>query len=326
MKLISRILCVLLISQLVHAGNLEPSAPPTSGTMKPLDQIEPRTAITTVPFTISTSGSCYLAGDLVSTSSGIMVNADDVTIDFCGFAIVGPGTANYSGVDMFNRKNVEIRNGTLRAFGYGIKENNADARYHRVIDMRVLNNKVAGIQLFGTGHVIRGCTVAYNGGVDASALSFGISAGFRAIVSGNSVYNNGNSSRVAVLAISASDGSTITDNSCCDNGTSATVVSSEGYVYGIKTGYNCLISGNNVSHNGSGTGLSFFVYGIKAESGSTIIRNTASGNGSATTGTCFGIHVAGSVVDQNAAYDNNGVTKYQLVAISCSTGTNYPAI
>jgi len=63
------------------AGNLNPPAPPTSGTMKTLDQVEPRipipaSATPTDVFTINQPGSYYLTGDRHCSDAGIQVNVE----------------------------------------------------------------------------------------------------------------------------------------------------------------------------------------------------------------------------------------------------------
>ena len=52
---------MLIAPYLLWAGNLNPSAPPTTGTMKTLDEVEPRIPISSVPYIISESGSYYLS-------------------------------------------------------------------------------------------------------------------------------------------------------------------------------------------------------------------------------------------------------------------------
>jgi hypothetical protein len=61
--------------------------------MKTLEQIEPRTPIAALPFTISSPGSYYVTGNLagVANQDGIIINADNVTLDLGGFEIVGTG-------------------------------------------------------------------------------------------------------------------------------------------------------------------------------------------------------------------------------------------
>src|SRR5262245_41804718 len=85
------------------AGPLDPPSGPVAPTMKPLDQVEPRTAINavntpgdaTAVFRITQPGSYYLTGNVagVLNRSGIAVSAADVTIDLNGFAVLGaPGS------------------------------------------------------------------------------------------------------------------------------------------------------------------------------------------------------------------------------------------
>jgi hypothetical protein len=56
--------------------------------MKSLDQIEPRTPISAVPFTISEPGSYYLTTNVTATvSNAIVIVANGVTLDLSGFTI-----------------------------------------------------------------------------------------------------------------------------------------------------------------------------------------------------------------------------------------------
>ncbi len=81
----------LEVSTLSAQGNLTPPGAPAP-TMKTLDQIdaklEKRTPISSLPFTISQSGSYYLTGNLSGTS-GINVNVGNVVIDLNGFDLRG---------------------------------------------------------------------------------------------------------------------------------------------------------------------------------------------------------------------------------------------
>ncbi|MHC1727824.1 MAG: hypothetical protein AB9866_17775 [Syntrophobacteraceae bacterium] len=132
----------------------------------------PGTKITTLPLTISTPGFYYLGGNLNHTgdTAAITVNADDVTIDLMGFCLSGKGTNN--GIFMSGRKNVEIRNGTLRNFARGVTEDSSSSVRHRIINVRVEGNGShaagsSGIDLSGNAHLVKGCT--------ASGSRFGIS-------------------------------------------------------------------------------------------------------------------------------------------------------
>src|ERR1043165_4734262 len=110
----------------LYAGNINPPAGPVTSTMKPLDQVEPRTALTatttpgtaTAVFRITQPGSYYLAGSLagVSGKSGVAIAASDVTLDLMGFRLLGVA-GSLAGVTVDSGfGNVAIRNGTIRSF------------------------------------------------------------------------------------------------------------------------------------------------------------------------------------------------------------------
>ena len=98
-------------------GSLTPPPGAPAPTMITLQQIEPRTPISSVPFTITTPGSYYLTTNLYSPSgNGITVSANDVTIDLYGFALVGNGVGSGI-VTPANVINLFVRNGTVRNWG-----------------------------------------------------------------------------------------------------------------------------------------------------------------------------------------------------------------
>src|ERR1700733_13714764 len=80
-----RVMTVSVFAQ----GSLTPPGTPAP-TMKSLDQVQPRTLISSLPFTISAPGSYYLTANLTvtGTGNGIVVTADNVTIDLNGFAMI----------------------------------------------------------------------------------------------------------------------------------------------------------------------------------------------------------------------------------------------
>ena len=98
--------------------------------MKSLDQVEARTIVNanntpgdgTNTFIIRTPGSYYLTGNITGASGkhGISVQADDVTLDLNGFALVSGGGGAFQGVDVpAVQKNLCIRNGTIRGWTNG---------------------------------------------------------------------------------------------------------------------------------------------------------------------------------------------------------------
>jgi len=145
------------------------------------------TKISSLPYTITQPGFYYLTKDLATTGNGIVVRTDNVTLDLMGFSLVYSGTtADIDGIYLAEwpgRKNVEIRNGTVRGFsGRGIAEEGLGSN-NRFLNLRVEYNTSFGISMGGIQNLFKNCHVSNNGG--------GISSGGSAMVVGNMVCNNG---------------------------------------------------------------------------------------------------------------------------------------
>ena len=99
-------------------GALTPPGAPAP-TMKTLAQIEPRTPLAALPVTLTNAGSYYLTTNLVGVpgQNGITINADPVTLDLGGFALLGVPGSLHAIVATAPRRNVVVRNGTIRGWG-----------------------------------------------------------------------------------------------------------------------------------------------------------------------------------------------------------------
>jgi hypothetical protein len=118
------------------------------------------------PVNLNVSGSYRLTSDLTASANngGIFIEADDVTLDLNGFTIYGGGGLIADGISMANRRNIEIRNGTVRGFTRNGIFTNINVQFIRVIGLRTIGNAIDGIDLEGQGNTIDGCTSLNNGG------------------------------------------------------------------------------------------------------------------------------------------------------------------
>ena len=89
-RLISTVLLPVFFTSTnaLSQGSLLPSGGPAP-TMKSLDQIEPRAPISSLPHTITASGSYYVVSNLVSSGDGISIETGNVTVDLNGHTLKG---------------------------------------------------------------------------------------------------------------------------------------------------------------------------------------------------------------------------------------------
>ena len=88
---------------------------------------------------IDRPGSCRLRHDvrLKGPGAAIVIAADGVSLDLAGHSLTGPGGKLGTGIMIDGRRNVSVKNGTLRGFGFGVQVANS------------VNVKVEGLQITG---------------------------------------------------------------------------------------------------------------------------------------------------------------------------------
>ena len=180
------------LSTVFAQGSLTPPGAPAP-TMKSLDQIEARTAISAAPFSITQPGSYYLTHNLtVSSGDGIDINTNNVTLDLNGFTISSTA-ASATGYGIFlnsGLRNITIANGCIQGgvtnngsgvysgsgFGYGIGYFH-NAPVAGVVNVLVSKLSFSGCQSYGIylgvgdSTVVESCTVQTVGGIGIYATT-----------------------------------------------------------------------------------------------------------------------------------------------------------
>ena len=179
----------MLHSAFAQGSLTPPGAPaPTMKTLTQLDaKLDPRTPISSAPFTIAQSGSYYLTTNLTTVSNAIVITANGVTLDLNGFTIASTvanaangGTAILlAGTATAGLKDITIFNGHIQGgvtnngsnvyggsgfvcgiFGIGLPPVNV-----LVAKVSVSGCSTYGIYLFTSGTtVVEDCTARTIGG------------------------------------------------------------------------------------------------------------------------------------------------------------------
>jgi len=224
------------------------------------------TPIATLPAVITQPGIYCLTDNLntaVLSGNAIWIQTNNVTIDLNGWKLgrlaAGTNTNTY-GIYALDRKNITIRNGTVRGFFEGIYLAGANGQGNLIEDVRAEQNTFTDIHTDGRGDVIRRNQVVDTGGSTIQAtIRYGIIAnGAGARVLDNDVVGVTGSSLAAPhgVYLNAASGATVEGNRISE------ISADEGNVYGpLATGCdNIIIEANRVSGVSSTAGLAYGVY------------------------------------------------------------------
>ena len=254
-------------------GSLTPPGAP-GPTMKSLDQVEPRTLINTTncpgdsgnSFIISQPGSYYLASNLTGASgkNGILIAADNVTINLNGFTLTGVPGASLGITTSGSHRGSRVLNGRLTDWpGGGIKIVGAGAM---ASDITVLNSGGAIVFDQQAATLVTHCSgrdLNVGASTDACIVADNIeSCTLDNISGGANVTCIGGFVRVSGCQVQVVSGTTVTAISCSGVVSDCTILNVSGTtISGIV--------GSSVSHcvlSGAGTGSTTSIVGISGSS------------------------------------------------------------
>jgi hypothetical protein len=166
--------------------------------------LPPCTAITYLPYSIFEEGVYCLTGNLATSllsGNAITVSADNVVLDLNGWTLDGLGAGSdtaTTGIYANQRKNITIRNGSIRGFLYGIalrdSEPYTNSQNHLIEHIRADQNTFRGMQVSGSNCEVRRNQVVNTGG---STEVGGIYVGLYLLGPNGRVLNNDVSNTVA---------------------------------------------------------------------------------------------------------------------------------
>jgi hypothetical protein len=154
------------------------------------------TPVTALPAVITVQGIHCFTGDLttaITSGNAIDIQTNNVVLDLNGFKLgglaAGIGTLT-RGIHASDRQNLTIKNGTIRGFLIGIAlEDSGASQGHVVEDIRADQNTFTGIDVRGSGTIVRNNQVVATGGT----TFFGVNAnalGILVLGTGPRVLNN----------------------------------------------------------------------------------------------------------------------------------------
>jgi parallel beta-helix repeat protein len=324
------------LSTCLAQGSLTPPGPPAA-TMLTLSQVEPRTPISSVPYTITSSGSYYLTGNFFCGTNAITVSANEVTIDLNGFTLYGESEFATAILVPNPQWDITIRNGKFDYWHEAVGATNAiGSRFENLQSFETYYNSFS----IGANSVVAGCSVINS---TLSGGGTGIQTGDGVVVSDCTVINNFNHYSFGIVV---GRGCVIDSSICTSNfvgiitgdGTKLQGCSLLGNeANGLEAGSDCSVYDCNAWKNGwEGSGIPAILTGA----GCTISRCTAGQNSigistglgctiqdctvmsNATYGVTAGVGC--TISDCTANYNTNGIVANSECTITgCTASANY---
>jgi parallel beta-helix repeat protein len=292
----------------------------------------------TAVFVISQPGSYCLGSNTVGESGkdGIRIDADNVTLDLAGFAVLGVG-GSLNGILINNHIHIAIRNGSISGWGSAGLEGTAGS-LARIDDLRADVNVGNGI-VINSGSQVNNCIAFQNGGVGIAVSNNVLVTGCVTSFNGGHGFLLGTACTIKSCLAFANTGSgiapsgvnylTVIDcnaNANTGGGIGAlarafiTSSTAEGNgVVGISVGASSTVSNCHASGN-TGDGISASIGsavtgctasantgdGIQVDNLSRVEGNTCQGNGAGTADGA-GVHVTGRAnrIDGNTVLSND---------------------
>jgi len=234
--------------------------------------------ITSLPAVIKYQGIYCFTGNLttsMTSGNAIEIQTNNVTIDMNGWKLgglaAGLGTET-NGIYAYQRKNITIRNGTIRGFKLGIwlseSTLGATSQGHLIEDIRADKNTFQGIRVQGRGSTMRRNQVIDTGGSTSTSSAYGMVL----IGPGGRVLNNDISGTAATaisygLVLSGADGAVVENNRIDDVSAD---VPNKGFGLYFSGSNDVLVAGNRI------TRADFGIYYIGGSTGKYMDNLTSS--------------------------------------------------
>ena len=331
-KLLAAILALALFSTLnAHLssafaqGSLTPPGPPAAS-MLTLSQVEPRMPVdathtpgdSSAEFRIFNPGSYYLTTNVVATGgglSGILIQANNVTLDLNGFAVLAASNGNY-GVYIQSGfgTNVSVYNGVISGW---VDAGIYCGGYGNTLERLTVSDNGIGVQITAPGSVVRNSIVSGNTGMGIECLANNLTFEQLMVSSNNPGFFFSGVASGVVRDCTAN--ANVAAGVECDYSTNMTLqdlTTSQNSGYGMNLyGFqNSTVSDCKINGNASNTGV--YLVG----SSCFILGNSCSGNGNSifvqgANNQIDGNHVIGSNPTSVGIWINNatGITNNIVV-------------